>query len=172
MNFLHLANRPFTNESRAGSIGDVGMNLISHLRHDPHLLGHQPHLTGFPDSMSQRLLAVDVFPHPHRRDRDRRMHMVGCRDLHGINRVAQLREHFTIVGKMRHAGKASSARSNRVASTSQKPTNFTLGCEPMLDRSENPMPFTPIQATCNWLPRSSARKMPGTRLAPTPAAPY
>ena len=78
------------------------LNLVPHLRDDFILRGCRAHLSRLVDRVCQRLLAVNVFAELHRGESDRRVHVIGRRDNHGIERlVVRIVEQLAIVEVLR-----------------------------------------------------------------------
>ena len=76
--------------------------LIAHLRDDLRILLRLPgQVTGFLDRPAERLLDVDVLAQVHCCRRDRRVHVVRCRDDHRVD-VFLLLEHLAIVAVPRN----------------------------------------------------------------------
>ena len=73
------------------------MPLVSHLRDHAVALGCVAHRVALLDGPGQRLLTVDMLAKLHRGQRNRSVHVIGCRDDHGIEVVRLFLEHFSIV---------------------------------------------------------------------------
>ena len=97
MHFLDLANGAGLHQQRRHAVEARGVNLDAHLRHDalePRILRQLPR---FVEVVRQRLLAIDVLAQLQRAHGDRRVHVVGGRDVHRIELLAFLIEQLAPV---------------------------------------------------------------------------
>ncbi len=75
----------------------AGVPLVAHLRDHAVPLGCVAHRVALLDGPGQRLLTVDMLAKLHRGQRNRSVHVIGCRDDHGVEVVRLFIEHFSIV---------------------------------------------------------------------------
>jgi len=61
------------------------VNLNSHLRNERTIMRKLRHSADFMQVVRQGFLAVNVFAQLHRAHGNRRMHVIGCRDINRIN---------------------------------------------------------------------------------------
>ena len=104
MHRLDFSDHAVVDQLHAGAVRLVAVDLVPHLRdhlRDLRLPAHLPHL---PHRVCERLLAIHMLAHFHRRHRHGRVPVVGRRDRHRINLVAQFREHLAPVLIVRRAG--------------------------------------------------------------------
>jgi hypothetical protein len=97
VDFLHLADRASLDDLRGHAIVGGGMNLDAHLRDNFLLLGQLGHAADFVQAVGERLLAVDVLAESHRADTHRRVHVVGCGNVHTVDLVGFLLQHLAPV---------------------------------------------------------------------------
>ena len=81
------------------------MGLIAHLGDDAGLAGDLSENPVLPQGAHERLLHVAVKTELHRRNGNRRMHMVGRRDRDGIDVTLFAFEHLAPVGITAHLGR-------------------------------------------------------------------
>ena len=81
----HLADGTTSDDLDAGAVGNVRVDLDTHLGDHPGLLRRQANLAGFVDLVAEGLLAVDVLAMVEGGHRDRRMHMVGHGHVTGVD---------------------------------------------------------------------------------------
>ena len=97
MRFVHLADHAATQRRNRCAVGTVTVDLRTHLRDDASLRRQIRHLAALIQIVRDRLLTIDVLAKTHRGQRNRTMHMVGCRDNDGIDVLAHRVEHLAIV---------------------------------------------------------------------------
>ncbi len=76
VDLFDFADGSHVDELDGKALGEVGGNLDAHLRHHALVTCTLHHLTALPQIVRQRLLAIDMFAHLHRRGRHHRMHVI------------------------------------------------------------------------------------------------
>src|SRR3954471_11733830 len=108
MEFLRMPDDSGLNHFNGTTKSVASAALVAHLRGEFFLLGEFSHLARFPDSLGQRLLAINMFAEAHRSDGGGAMHVVGRRNRDGVNGFAHFIEHFTPIAiKLRVVGATS-----------------------------------------------------------------
>ena len=97
MNLLYLSNHAAADPLNASPHVVIRVCLIAHLGFNARRRGDLGHRAGFPDSVRQRFLTVDVFAHLHGEDRCMEMVMIRRRDRHRVYFIAHVIEHLAIV---------------------------------------------------------------------------
>ena len=98
MDFGDAAEDAGADELDGATNGFAGVGLVAHLRLHLGLHGDLGEAARLPDRMGNRLLAVNVFPFPHREHRCVEVVVVGRRDGDGVDAVHG-RDHLTVVGE-------------------------------------------------------------------------
>jgi len=106
MPFLNLADGPIPEHLHRHTIRHMRMNLNAHLRNHLRLPRRQDHLPGFIHFMRQRFLAIHMLAFFDRRHRDRGVHMIGGRDIDGIDFIALFFQQFPPVTILTGIGQA------------------------------------------------------------------
>jgi hypothetical protein len=96
MDFANFSDGSVLNQFYTESVLFRRMNLISHLRGNAGLFGHQLQLPCFPDCVSEGFLAVDMFPCLHCLHCDGGMHVVRSGNNDGIELASELCQQFPV----------------------------------------------------------------------------
>ena len=93
----------------------VGMGLIAHLRLDAFFLSDRGHHASFPNSMGERLLAIDMFAGSHRLSTCVKVVVIRRGNDDRIDFVVQIGDHLAIVSAKNRIGIGTSHLSQRAS---------------------------------------------------------
>jgi len=98
MHFLDLADgaglNPFAGQAQALA----GVAVVAHLRDQPGFLRHASHHPRLFDGVRHRFLDIDVLARAQCRERNRRVHVVGRADDHGVAAL-EFFQHDAVIGE-------------------------------------------------------------------------